>query len=302
MKIGEKKFVTLSYTLTVDGSVADSATAENPLGFVFGAGYLLPEFEKNIDGLSAGEKFEFTLTPENGYGLPNPDMVIELPRSTFEVDGQVEEGLLTVGNQIPMMTNDGMRLIGVVASVDGDKVKMDFNHPMAGKTLNFAGEIVGVREATDEDYPHAHNGGCSCGCSGDGCDDCQRRSLLLTECFRVFGFSAQRPALGRIRLWQRVRTVFPNAEHCVRCGFRWDDYGMRYERGRISGGRFGLPDAAGRGDSGGTGRVASARSGGGALRFRSERLRYTVHPRTVCPLSAACRRGSATPRRRIAGN
>ena len=72
----------------------------------------------------------------------------------------------------------------------------------------------------------------------------QRRSLLLTECFRVFGFSAQRPALGRIRLWQRVRTVFPNAEHCVRCGFRWDDYGMRYERGRISGGRFGLPDAA----------------------------------------------------------
>lgn len=54
MKIGEKKFVTLSYTLTVDGSVADSATAENPLGFVFGAGYLLPEFEKNIDGLSAG--------------------------------------------------------------------------------------------------------------------------------------------------------------------------------------------------------------------------------------------------------
>ena len=172
MKIGEKKFVTLSYTLTVDGSVADSATAENPLGFVFGAGYLLPEFEKNIDGLSAGEKFEFTLTPENGYGLPNPDMVIELPRSTFEVDGQVEEGLLTVGNQIPIMTNDGMRLIGVVASVDGDKVKMDFNHPMAGKTLNFAGEIVGVREATDEDYPHAHNGGCSCGCSGDGCDDC----------------------------------------------------------------------------------------------------------------------------------
>lgn len=102
----------------------------------------------------------------------------------------------------------------------------------------------------------------------------QRRSLLLTECFRVFGFSAQRPALGRIRLWQRVRTVFPNAEHCVRCGFRWDGYGMRYERGRISGGRFGLPDAAGRGDSGGTGRVSSARSGGGALRFRSERLRY----------------------------
>lgn len=171
MKIGENKFVTLSYTLTVDGNVADAATAENPLAFVFGAGYLLPEFEKNIAGLEPGDKFEFTLTPENGYGQPNPDMVIELSRDTFEVNGQVEEGLLTVGNEIPMMTNDGMRLIGRVVSVDGDKVKMDFNHPMAGKTLNFSGEILGVREATEADYPQAQ-GGCSCGCSGDGCDDC----------------------------------------------------------------------------------------------------------------------------------
>lgn len=171
MKIEENKFVTLSYTLTVDGNVADAATAENPLGFVFGAGYLLPEFEKNIAGLQPGAKFEFTLTAENGYGQPNPDMVIELPRNTFEVNGEVEEGLLTVGNQIPMMTNDGMRLLGVVTEVDGDKVKMDFNHPMAGKTLNFSGEIIDVREATEADYPQAQ-GGCSCGCSGDGCDDC----------------------------------------------------------------------------------------------------------------------------------
>lgn len=171
MKIGENTFVTLSYTLTVDGNVADAATAENPLAFVFGAGYLLPEFEKNIAGLEPGDKFEFTLTAENGYGQPNPDMVIELPRNTFEVNGEVEEGLLTIGNQIPMMTNDGMRLIGIVTSVDGDKVKMDFNHPMAGKTLNFSGEILGVREATEADYPQAESG-CSCGCSGDGCDDC----------------------------------------------------------------------------------------------------------------------------------
>ena len=172
MKIAEKTFVTLSYTLTVDGNIADAATAENPLGFVFGAGYLLPEFEKNIAGMEPGDKFAFTLTPEIGYGEHNPDMVIELPRSTFEVNGEVEEGLLTVGNQIPMMTNDGMHLIGVVKEVDGDKVKMDFNHPMAGKTLNFAGEIIGVREAEEADYPHAHGGGCSCGCSGDCSDDC----------------------------------------------------------------------------------------------------------------------------------
>lgn len=172
MKIADKTFVTLSYTLTVDGSVADTATAEHPLGFVFGAGYLLPEFEKNIAGMKPGDKFAFTLTPEIGYGAHNADMVVELPRSTFEVNGAVEEGLLTIGNQIPMVTNDGMQLIGVVKEVNGDKVKMDFNHPMAGKTLNFEGEIISVREATDADYPHT-GGGCSCGCHGDCNDDCE---------------------------------------------------------------------------------------------------------------------------------
>lgn len=170
MKINEKKFVALSYTLVVDGNVADMATAENPLGFVFGAGFLLPEFEKNIEGLKVGDKFEFSLTPENGYGVSNPQMVVELPRKSFEINGEVEEGLLTVGNEIPMMTAEGMRLLGRVTEVSGENVKMDFNHPLADKTLNFTGEVVEVRESTDEDYPHAH-GGCNCGDEGCG-DDC----------------------------------------------------------------------------------------------------------------------------------
>lgn len=167
MKIEEKKFVALSYILNVDGEVADQATAEAPLGFVFGMGFLLPEFEKNIAGKAKGDKFEFTLTPENGYGAANPQMILELPKSVFEIDGEVEDDLLQVGNQIPMMTADGMRVVGVVLEVGDENVKMDFNHPMAGKTLNFSGEIVEVREATEADYPHQHGG---CGC---GCDDCE---------------------------------------------------------------------------------------------------------------------------------
>ena len=103
----------------------------------------------------------------------------------------------------------------------------------------------------------------------------QRRSLLLTECFRVFGFSAQRPALGRIRLWQRVRTVFL-PECGALCPVRIPVGRLQYAvRTRADFGRPFRPAGCGRsGDSGGTGRVSSARSGGGALRFRSERLRY----------------------------
>lgn len=172
MKIENKKFVEVSYTLTVDGEVVDQSAPGQPLGFVFGEGFLIPGFEKNIEGKRVGDKFEFTLTPEEGYGEKHEDMIVDVPKSAFEIDGKVEDGLLDLGNEIPMQTAEGMRLLGRVIANEGDAVKMDFNHPMAGQTLNFAGEVLGVREATEEDYPHHHGGGCGCGCDDSGCEDC----------------------------------------------------------------------------------------------------------------------------------
>lgn len=176
MKIGEKTFVSLSYTLKVAGEVVDSTTAEHPLEFVYGAGYLLPKFEENIKGLEKGDKFAFTLQAAEGYGEVVAVAITDLPKSVFMIDGAIEEGLLEIGNQIPMSTADGQRLVGFVREVGNDTVKMDFNHPMAGKTLDFSGEIVGVREATDQDmmYGMAAAGGCNCGCGDDcNCDDSQ---------------------------------------------------------------------------------------------------------------------------------
>ncbi len=91
MKIENKKFVEVSYQLHVDGHLADEAKAEQPLGFVFGEGFLIPGFEKNIEGKVVGDKFDFTLSPAEGYGESNADMVAELPRTAFEINGQVEE-------------------------------------------------------------------------------------------------------------------------------------------------------------------------------------------------------------------
>lgn len=169
MKIEAKKFVALSYKLNVDGAIADEASKENPLKFVYGAGFLLPKFEENIAGKSVGDVFEFTLSAKDGYGEMNEQLLIDVPKSAFMVNGQVEEGLLTIDNQIPMMTGTGQQVVGRVTEVTDDNVKMDFNHPMAGKTLNFSGEIVEVRDATDEDYPH-HAHGCDCGCDHDDCN------------------------------------------------------------------------------------------------------------------------------------
>ena len=175
--VQENQFVSLAYELNVDGQIVDKADAEKPLEFIFGMGMLLLDFEKNIDGKKVGDTFEFTLTPEQGYGAVNEAAVVELPKDIFMVDGEVPEGLLEIGNALPMGDSQGNRMMGVVKDVNDTVVTMDFNHPMAGKTLNFTGKVVGLRPSTDEDAARffAPSGGCGCGsgeCDGEKGEGC----------------------------------------------------------------------------------------------------------------------------------
>lgn len=178
MKITDKKVVELIYELTVEGQVVDKTTKEKPLGFIQGMGYLLPLFEKNIENKEPGDSFAFTLEPKDGYGEWHLENIIELPMSAFEVDGKVREDLLVPGTIIPLMNSMGGVIPGKVMEVLPDKVKMDMNHPMAGKTLNFSGEIVSVREATEKELTEglhgefAQQGGCS-GCHGNCDGNCE---------------------------------------------------------------------------------------------------------------------------------
>ncbi len=161
--------VAVDYTLTVDGQIADQSQPGAPLQFVCGTGMLLPKFEAAIMGLGAGEKSSFTLTAQDGYGEINEEAIVELPKSIFMVDGVVAEDVLVVGNPVPMADAEGNRMMGVIKEIAEETVKMDFNHPMAGKTLNFEVEVVSVRDVTPEDL--AQQGGCGCGC-GEGESEC----------------------------------------------------------------------------------------------------------------------------------
>ncbi len=165
MKVAQNKKVAVDYKLTVDGKIADQSQPGQPLEFIFGTGALLPKFEAAILGLEPGEKVSFTLQPEDGYGVSDPQAIIELQKEIFKVNGKIAEDILFVGSQIPMQTADGQRMVGTVKAVGENTVTMDFNHPMAGKVLNFDVEVVEVRDVTPEDL--ASHGGCSCGCHGE---------------------------------------------------------------------------------------------------------------------------------------
>ena len=179
MKITQNSVVEFCYDLEVDGQIVDKTTKERPLDYIHGTGGLLPKLEAHIEGMEPGDKFDVTLSPAEGYGEVNPDMVIDLPKSAFEVNGEVREDLLVPGNTIPMLNSMGGVIPGVVLEVTADSVKMDLNHQMAGKTLHFTGEILTVREATEKELTEGLHGEFvhSCGCGGchgheGGCGDC----------------------------------------------------------------------------------------------------------------------------------
>ncbi|MCR5352284.1 MAG: peptidylprolyl isomerase [Bacteroidales bacterium] len=158
MKVQNEKVVAVSYALEVEGKIADQSAPGAPLEYIHGSGMLLPKFEAALEGKEPGDGFDFVLSPEDGYGTYDPSYVIDLPKAAFSVEGQVREDLLVVGRTIPMINQAGQVVQGTVAGVAESTVKMDFNHPMAGKTLHFTGKVESVRSASEKELAEGLHG------------------------------------------------------------------------------------------------------------------------------------------------
>jgi FKBP-type peptidyl-prolyl cis-trans isomerase SlyD len=161
MQITNEKVVTLMYELTVtdaDGEkeLIETVEQEDPMAFIQGMSGLPEAFEENIEGLSVGDTFEFSIPAEDGYGEYDPTAVVELPKDIFKVDGEYVEEMLEVGNYLPMTDDRGNQLNGRVLAVEAEFVRMDFNHPLADKEMFFKGTILGVRDATQSEIEHGH--------------------------------------------------------------------------------------------------------------------------------------------------
>ena len=142
LRIGPDKEVTLHFALKLEnGDVVDSTFDKQPATFKVGDGNLLPGFEAVLYGFKAGDKRSLRIEPENAFGQPNPQNLQVIPRSQFS-DMELSEGLLIIFNDAA-----NAELPGIVKTFDEQQVTIDFNHPLAGKTLSFDVEIIEVRPA-----------------------------------------------------------------------------------------------------------------------------------------------------------
>lgn len=131
--------VRIHYTLTVDDEIIDSSEGHEPLEYEHGTGEIVPGLENALIGLIAGDKRKVVVSPEEGYGVANPDAVQEIELEAFADDDGLE-----VGAVISVETDDGYSFDAVVTEISETTVTLDLNHPLAGKTLNFDVVIVSV--------------------------------------------------------------------------------------------------------------------------------------------------------------
>lgn len=146
MQISEGKQVELDYTLTVRGEVIDQSEPGEPLTYVQGSGELIVGLERALEGKQAGDTLQVTVPPEDAYGERDPENVLTLPRADFAED-------VAPGETYYTQVKDGSVMPFTVLSLEGDKVTVDFNTPLAGETLHFDVKVLSVRDPTHMPAP-----------------------------------------------------------------------------------------------------------------------------------------------------
>jgi peptidylprolyl isomerase len=161
-KVENGLFVSIDYKGTLqNGDVFDTSHGQQPLEVKMGAGQLITGFENELSGMSLNDKKAFTLEPEEAYGKRNENLKRDIPRADIPPELNPEVGM-TVGMQTP----DGQQTPAQIVHLDDEKLTLDMNHPLAGETLNFEIEVVGINDTPTQ----AQSGcGCGCDCSSDSC-------------------------------------------------------------------------------------------------------------------------------------
>jgi FKBP-type peptidyl-prolyl cis-trans isomerase SlyD len=146
------KVVDLRYSLkNSQGELLDEADAADPFTYLHGAQQVVPGLESALEGLKIGDKKKVVVSPEDGYGIKDPKLSMVVKKAQFPGNLELEAGM-----QFEATSNTGEEIIFTVESIEGDEVRVDGNHPLAGETLHFDVEVLQIRDATQEEIEHGH--------------------------------------------------------------------------------------------------------------------------------------------------
>jgi FKBP-type peptidyl-prolyl cis-trans isomerase SlyD len=151
LKVGDGKVVSMHYTLQVEGRVVDSSEGGEPLEFIQGMGQIIPGLEQQLYDMQVGDSKNITVPPKEGYGETDVSAFMDVPRQAFP-----ENVPLDKGTELELRDQAGNPVYARVDDVGDENVRLDMNHPLAGKELNFDVKIAALRDATEEEVSHGH--------------------------------------------------------------------------------------------------------------------------------------------------
>jgi FKBP-type peptidyl-prolyl cis-trans isomerase SlyD len=149
--VADNMVISMAYKLSVDGKVLDEAGDKDAIDFLTSHQNIIPGLESQLYGLKAGDSKSITVDPKEGYGPVDEAAIEEVALADFPKDVTPEVGL-----ELQMEDKGGKEAYAKVISLGKDSAKLDFNHPLAGKELNFDVKIVNLRAATSEELSHGH--------------------------------------------------------------------------------------------------------------------------------------------------
>jgi len=143
--------ITLDYKLIVEDELLESTEDGEPILFIQGIGQIIPGLENTLYGMEVGDQKTVVIQPEDAYGEYDPESLQEAKKEEFS-----EEVPLDVGTFLDLEDDEGDVLSAQIIAAEEDTITLDFNHPLAGKTLTFEITVTDLRPASEEELDHGH--------------------------------------------------------------------------------------------------------------------------------------------------
>jgi len=150
-KVDDGQVVSMHYTLHVNGQVLDSSEGGEPLQFIQGMGHIIPGLEQELYNMKIGESKKVVVAAKDGYGEMDSEALMDVPRDSFPTDVPLE-----IGTEMELRDQSDHPVYARIETISADNVRLNMNHPLAGKELHFDVKIADLRPATDEEVSHGH--------------------------------------------------------------------------------------------------------------------------------------------------